>query len=127
MKPPYNSRTVGSRNTQGCFDLDEHNYGEAIKQFQQDIKANSELAVPHYNLGCAYLKTKDYDSAIDAFRKAIDFDSNFEGAYYNLSLAHLGKKDYEASEDILERALSELDQFYLRANFLLQAIRKAKP
>ena len=40
-----------SRNNQGCFAFEDGDYDKAINQFEQVIKADSELEIAHYNLG----------------------------------------------------------------------------
>ena len=127
-EPPEKIKVInraGSHNNQGCLDFEGNNYGEAIKQFEQAIKADSKFGVAHYNLGCAYLKMKKYTGAVDAFDKAVDLDPRFKEAHYNLSLARFRINTLQQAKQAVEKALS-IDPNYQLAHNLLIAIENAQ-
>ena len=128
-KKTQNYRNVvpraGSHNNQGCLDFERGRYDEAVKQFEQAVRADSRFAVAQYNLGCVYLKTKEYRKAINAFSAAVTINYGFKEAYYNLGLAHLGSGAREAAKSSAELAL-RTDRNYKSARNLLATIEKGQ-
>ena len=116
---------AGSHNNQGCLDFERSNYDEAVKQFEQAIKADSKFAVAHYNLGCVYLEMREYRKAISAFGEAVAINDRFKEAYYNLGFAHLKSGAREAAKSSAELAL-KTDRNYQPARNLLAAIEKTQ-
>ena len=114
-----------SRNRQGCFAFEGGDYDKAIRQFEQVIKADSELEIAHYNLGCTFLEMKDYPKAISAFDEAVAINHKFKEAHYNLGLVHLRNGAREQAKSSVERALG-IDKNYQRARSLLAIIEKVK-
>lgn len=114
-----------SRNRQGCFAFEGGDYDKAIRQFEQVIKADSELEIAHYNLGCTFLEMKDYPKAISAFDEAVAINHNFKEAHYNLSLVYFRNGAREQAKSSAKRALG-IDKNYQRARSLLAFIEKAQ-
>ena len=115
------STRAGSHNNQGCLDFEGNNYDEAVKQFEQAIKADSKFAVAHYNLGCAYFKMEEYSSAVDAFDRAIALDQKFKEAYYNRSFAYFRTSQFQEAKQDAIKAL-DIDRNYRLAQELLTAV-----
>lgn len=114
-----------SRNNQGCFAFEDGDYDKAINQFEQVIKADSELEIAHYNLGCTFLEMKDYPKAINAFDEAVAINHNFKEAHYNLGLAQFRIKTFQSAKQDVEKALS-IDPNYQLAQELLTEIENAQ-
>jgi tetratricopeptide (TPR) repeat protein len=51
-----------------------HNYGKAIKEYQQAIKLKDDSASFYSNLGTAYFAQKKYDQAAQEYAKALSLD-----------------------------------------------------
>ena len=116
---------AGSHNNQGCLDFDRNDYDEAVKQFEQAIKADSQFAVAHYNLGCTYLKMKKYSHAINAFNEAVNLDHGFQEAYYNRSLAYFRVDRFQEAKRDADKVLSIVPEYRI-AQELLTAIENAQ-
>ena len=114
-----------SRNNQGCFAFEDGDYDKAINQFEQVIKADSELEIAHYNLGCSFLEMKDYSKAINAFDEAVAINHNFKEAHYNLGLARFRIKTFQLAKQAIEQALN-IDPNYQLAQKLLTEIENAQ-
>ena len=124
----YNNGVItraGSHNNQGWLDFERNDYDEAIKQFEQAIKADSKFAVAHYNLGCAYLEMKEYSGAVDAFDKTIALDKKFKEAYYNRSLAYFRTSQFQEARQDATKVL-DIHPNYQLAKGLLTAIENAQ-
>ena len=127
-EPPEKIKVInraGSHNNQGCLDFEGNNYDEALKQFEQAIKADSKFAVAHYNLGCAYLEMKEYSGAVDAFDKTIALDKKFKEAYYNRSLAYFRTSQFQEARQDATKVL-DIHPNYQLAKGLLTAIENAQ-
>ena len=124
----YNNGVItraGSHNNQGYLDFERNDYDEAVKQFEQAIKADSKFAVAHYNLGCAYLEMKEYSGAVDAFDKTIALDQKFKEAYYNRSLVYFRTSQFQEARQDATKVL-DIDPNYQLAKGLLTAIENAQ-
>lgn len=99
-------------------------YREAIAYFKQAVRADSHLAITHYNLGCVYLEMRDYRRAISAFGKAVVINDEFKDAYYNLSITHLSMGNRKKAKNAAEAVLT-VDKNYQRARDLLTVLQKA--
>ena len=116
---------AGSHNNQGCLDFERNDYDEAVKQFQQAIKADSKFAIAHYNLGCAYLEIEEYSGAVGAFDRAITLDRKFKEAYYNRSFAYFRMSGFQEAKLDATKVL-DIDPNYRFAQDLLTAIENAQ-
>ena len=114
-----------SHNNQGWFDFKNNNYGEAIKQFEQAVKADSKFVIAHYNLGCVYLEMKKYRGAVDAFDEAIALAQKFKEAYYNRSFAYFRMSKFQEAKLDVTKAL-DIDPNYRLAQGLLTAIENVQ-
>jgi tetratricopeptide (TPR) repeat protein len=79
---------------------------EAIKYYQEAIKANKNNVEAYVYLGHYYLTQKKTDEAIKHFNDAINIDSTKVEVYELLGQSYLLKKDYVTAIKTLEKAMS---------------------
>jgi tetratricopeptide (TPR) repeat protein len=94
-------------------------YQEAIKNFNQAIELEKDLAVAYSDRCLAYLQLQDYHQAVTDCTQAINFaPDNFE-AYLNRGVAHYRQGDYSAAIVDHNRAValkpSDFRAYYNRA------------
>jgi Ca-activated chloride channel family protein len=83
----------------GLEAYDRQEYGEARREFQEQVDREPNSAPLQYNLGAAAFKEGQYDKAVDAFSKAIISDDPLLR----------GKAEYNLGNSLLERSRAELN------------------
>lgn len=86
----YNNRGV-AYNDKGEFD-------DAIKNFNQAIKLNSECTEAYHNCGNAYYGKKKFDKAIENYNKAIKLNPNYAETYINRALYYIELAEKETDK-----------------------------
>jgi tetratricopeptide (TPR) repeat protein len=66
------SRVAGESFSSGVSALYEKRYAEAIKAFEQTLKAHPDFAQAHYYLGLTYFMVGRYAGAVESYRNAIE-------------------------------------------------------
>jgi tetratricopeptide (TPR) repeat protein len=79
---------------------------EAIKYYQEAIKANENNVEAYIYLGHFYLTQRKTDEAIKYFNDAINIDSTKVEVYELLGQSYLLKKDYVTAIKTLDKAMS---------------------
>jgi tetratricopeptide (TPR) repeat protein len=82
----------------------ENRIGDAIRCFDQVIKAFPKFAPAYNNRGRAYHLKKDPDQAITDFSKAIELDPDYADAYENRGKAWKDRGDEKRAEADFARA-----------------------
>lgn len=60
---------------------------EAVRKFQQALRADSTYALSHLALGNTHMLRRQYDLAIDRFRRGLRFDPDNARLRRNLAVA----------------------------------------
>ena len=76
------------------------NYDEAVKYYEEAIKANDKYMPPYKHLGDVYMIKRDFDKSLDSYNAFIAKDQTSAEAYSNRSIVWLVKNDaLKALED----------------------------
>lgn len=75
--------------------LQQGNYEEAAKLYQEAIDKNPQDPTHYYNLGIAFMRMDKHDEAIEAFKKMIEIQPDSYSALKCLGQLYGKKKDYE--------------------------------
>lgn len=92
----------------GLVYLNQGRVDEAIRHFNQSIKAKPSYSLAYLNLGAAYITTGEYEKAVDAFKLSLQFDRVSPKSHYGIGVAYLGLGKRELA--LMEyQVLQELD------------------
>ncbi|MET0646844.1 MAG: tetratricopeptide repeat protein [Pyrinomonadaceae bacterium] len=78
---------------------------QAVKEYNEAIRAYPALAPAHNNLGSAHFAAARFEEAAAAFRRAAEIDANYGQAHFNLALTHLKLGREREAEAALQSAL----------------------
>lgn len=86
----------------GLSQFEKGKVGEAVKEYEEAIRAYPQLAAAHNNLGSALFALGRYEEASAAFKRAVEHDPKYAQAHLNLglSLLKLGR-EREANDSII--------------------------
>ena len=97
---------------------------QAVKEYEEAVRADPALAAAHNNLGSAHFAAGRFEEAAAAFRRACEVDNAYGQAHLNLALAHIKlgreKEAHEALEAAL-RAYNAEGEAHLKAGRLNEA------
>ena len=94
--------------------LEEQNYEEAIKYYDEIIRLDPENEAAYNNRGLAYTNLKNYAKAIIDLNKAIDLDPNYKYAHNNRGFLYNSLRRYDEAIIDLNKAI-ELDSDFKEA------------
>jgi tetratricopeptide (TPR) repeat protein len=97
---------------------------QAIKEYNEAIRAYPTLAAAHNNLGSAYFAAARFDEAAASFLQAIKLDPDYGQAHFNLALTHLKLgHDAQANDELVAatRAYNSTGEAHLKAGRLKEA------
>nr|ABZ06472.1 putative TPR domain protein [uncultured marine microorganism HF4000_010I05] len=102
------------RNNAGVEHQRKGRLREAIKDYNEAIGLDAQLAEPYYNRGNAYFSHGQYPRAIQDYNEAIRLDPGYAVAYANRAQAYtfLGQ-DKEAQQDVDRAAGLGIDRAIL--------------
>lgn len=80
---------------QGDIYQNQEKFEEALREYNQFIRINPNLALGYTSRGNLYLRQKSWDKAIADFNQAIAIDPKNALIYFSLANAYLGKKQYD--------------------------------
>ena len=97
---------------------------QAVKEYEEAIRAYPALAAAHNNLGGAHFAAGRFEEAAAAFRRAAGLDPAYGQAYFNLALVHIKLgREREAQEALTAatRAYHAAGEAHLKAGRLKEA------
>ncbi len=98
--------SAGLFNKVGITNLMMQRNREALKAFQQAIKANHTFADAYNNRGVVYYEERRYGAAVKEYRRAIALDGNSASFFSNLGAALFAKKEFDPAVLAYERAVA---------------------
>lgn len=106
----------------GITELREGNIAEAIRNFDESIKLNSNTELPYFYKGIAYQSLNKNDEAYENYSKAIEINKNMIDAYYNRGQLIYKTNPKQAIDDFV--AAIALDSKFIEAYYSLAAVQK---
>jgi stress-induced-phosphoprotein 1 len=74
-----------------------------LKEYEEAVKRNPNVAKYHSNLGIAYIKLMEFVRARDALDKALSIDPTFVKAYAKKGDCHFFLKEYHKALDTYQK------------------------
>ncbi|MGX8715134.1 MAG: tetratricopeptide repeat protein [Lachnospiraceae bacterium] len=90
---------------EGVAALQQENYSQAIRIFQNAAAHDSLNKEYCYYLGMAYLSSGSYEDAEKQFSLALNLDQNYEAVYRGLGILRYQQERYEEAVDYFNQAL----------------------
>src|SRR5215207_9445860 len=82
-------RKALAHNERGLSHFEKGKVEQAVKEYNEAIRAYPALAAAHNNLGSAHFAALRFEEAAASFRRAAEIDPDYGQAHFNLALAHL--------------------------------------
>ncbi len=117
-------RNALAHNERGLEQFAKGRVEQAVKEYNEAIRAYPALAAAHNNLGSAHFAAARFEEAAAAFRRAVELDTNYGQAYFNLALTHLKlgrEREADAALQAAVRAYYTAGDEHYRANRLKEA------
>ncbi|MHC2995215.1 MAG: O-antigen ligase family protein [Candidatus Atribacteria bacterium] len=89
----------------GDREVNNQNYGKAIKMYESGLKWNPYLGVLYYNLGAFFMRPDLYDTALINFEKSAKY-FDYPDLPQNLATIYLAKGELDKAIDEFKRAIS---------------------
>ena len=109
----------------GVTHIQKQQYEEAIKDYDEAITINPQLAEAYYNRGYAKGMLERYEEAIKDFDKAITINPQYAKAYYNRGYAKDALERYEEAIKDFDKAITinpQLAEAYYNRGLAKRAI-----
>ena len=117
-------RKALAHNERGLGHFEKGRVEQAVKEYNEAIRAFPTLAAAHNNLGSAHFAAARFEEAAAAFRHAAELDKNYGQAHFNLALAHLKlgrEREADAALQAAVRAYYTAGDEHFRAGRLKEA------
>jgi tetratricopeptide (TPR) repeat protein len=98
-------RKALAHNERGLEQFAKGKLEQAVKEYNEAIRAYPSLAAAHNNLGSAHFAAVRFEEAAVSFRRAAELDPNYGQAHFNLALTHLKLGREREAEAALQAAL----------------------
>lgn len=98
-------RKALAHNERGLENFAQGKIEQAVKEYNEAIRAYPNLAAAHNNLGSAYFAAARFEEAAASFRRATELDPNYGQAHFNLALTHLKLGREREADAALQSAL----------------------
>lgn len=82
-------RKALAHNERGLEQFGKGRLEQAVKEYNEAIRAYPSLAAAHNNLGSAHFAAARFEEAAASFRRAAELEPNYGQAHFNLALTHL--------------------------------------
>jgi O-antigen ligase/Tfp pilus assembly protein PilF len=86
-------------------EVNNQNYGKAIKMYESGLKWDPYLGVLYYNLGAFFMRPDLYDTALTNFEKSAKY-FDYPDLPQNLATIYLAKGEVDKAIDEFKRAIS---------------------
>jgi len=113
-----------AHNERGLEQFSKGKLEQAVKEYNEAIRAYPALAAAHNNLGSAHFAAGRFAEAAASFRRAAEMEANYGQAYFNLALAELKLgREKEANDALMSaaRAYTSAGDEHLKAGRLKEA------
>jgi tetratricopeptide (TPR) repeat protein len=117
-------RKALAHNERGLEHFAKGKLEQAVKEYNEAIRAYPALAPAHNNLGSAHFAASRFEEAAAAFRRAAELDADYGQAHFNLALAHLKlgrERDADAALQSALRAYYTVGDEHFKAGRLKEA------
>ena len=112
-------------NNLGCAYMNQQLFEKGLKEFQQAVEADPNLAIARLNEGVAYLNLQKVDEAKAALDEAIKRDPKSPNGWYNLGLLSKNTGDAPAAVENFKRVTeidpTDADTWYFLGTSYVQA------
>jgi tetratricopeptide (TPR) repeat protein len=111
-------------NERGLQLFSKGKHDAAMKEYQEAIHSDPNLAAAHNNLGTSYFAVGRLEEASAAFHRACELDALYGQAFFNLALAQIKlghQKEANATLDAALRAYDSEGKAHLKAGRLKEA------
>jgi tetratricopeptide (TPR) repeat protein len=111
-------------NERGLDLFSKNKFEQAVKEYNEAIRALPSLAAAHNNLGSALFAMGRFEEAAASFRQAAQLDPKYAQAHFNLALAYIKLgREREANDSLTSASRAYLDagEEHLRENRLAEA------
>ncbi len=98
-------RNALAHNERGLEHFAKGRVEQAVKEYNEAIRAFPSLAAAHNNLGSAHFAAARFEEAAAAFRHAAELDPKYGQAYFNLALAQLKLGREREADEALQAAV----------------------
>ncbi|QQZ10860.1 rhomboid family intramembrane serine protease [Heyndrickxia vini] len=85
--------------------LNDENYEEAYKLFNQLVEKGKGDAVTYFQLSYTEIQLQKLEKAKEHLQKTIELDPKFHQAYYNLALLYANEGDLTKAKELVQKAL----------------------
>ncbi len=106
----------------GIHEVNSGSFAEAIKNFDEALKFNPELAIAYFYKGIAYHSLCNNEKAFENYSKAIEIDRKMIDAYFNRGQLIVKTNPKQALDDFVSAAA--LDNEFIDAYYAIAAIQK---
>jgi tetratricopeptide (TPR) repeat protein len=97
---------------------------QAVREYNEALRAYPALAAAHNNLGSAHFAAGRFEEAAAAFRRAVELDPAYGQAHFNLALAHLKlgrEREADAALQAAQRAFYTAGDEHFKSGRLKEA------
>jgi tetratricopeptide (TPR) repeat protein len=98
-------RKALAHNERGLEHFAKGKLEQAVKEYNEAIRAFPNLAAAHNNLGSAHFAAARFEEAAASFQRAAEIDPNYGQAHFNLALADLKLGREREADAALQAAL----------------------
>src|SRR5215207_10401206 len=98
-------RKALAHNERGLAHFEKGRVEQAVREYDEAIRAYPALAAAHNNLGSAHFAAARFEEAAASFRRAAELDPNYGQAHFNLALTHLKLGREREADAALQAAL----------------------
>lgn len=117
-------RKALTHNERGLELFSKNKFEQAVKEYNEAIRALPSLAAAHNNMGSAFFAMGRFEEAAASFLQAAQLDPKYAQAHFNLALAYIKLgREREANDSLVNASRAYLDtgEAHLREGRLQEA------